>query len=234
MKSDFFGCLVHGMSTLQKTWRFTLRHKGWALLAAAMAVSLPAWAQQPTPTFEAFVGYSHLSYYPQVQGSSGRSITLNGGGGSIDWNFMKYLGLKAEFDGYTSTTKTFVIPAGSSFLPAGGTLRAQVNMVTYLFGPQAKARFGVAEPFGHILFGGAHSNFYGDLFHAAGVTNRRPDNTAFAMAVGGGLDFRVHKLLSVRPIEVDYLMTRFGNASVINNQNNFRYQAGVVFNFGNH
>lgn len=145
---------------------------------------------------------------------------------------MKYLGLKAEFTGYTSTTKTLVIPVGTPFLPAGGTLRAQTNMVTYLFGPQAKAHFGIIEPFGHILFGGAHSNFYGDLFHSAGITNRRPDNTAFAMAVGGGVDLRVHKLISVRPIEVDYLMTRFGNASVINNQNNFRYQAGVVFNFG--
>ena len=34
-----------------------------------------------------------------------------------------------------------------------------------------------------------------------------------------------------RPVEVDYLYTRFNN-SVTGAQSTFRYQAGLVFNFG--
>lgn len=233
MKSYFFGCFVRGVSTIHKKWRVASKPRRLALLVTAIAVSLPAWAQEPAPKAELWLGYSHLSYYPQLRGSSGRSITFNGGGGSIDWNFIKHLGFKAEFDGYTTTTKTFVI-APNPLVPAGAAVRAQANLFTYMFGPQVKAYFHHVEPFGQILFGAAHSNFYGDLFRAAGVTSRRPDNNAFAMAVGGGVDIRVHRLLSIRPIEADYLLTRFGNNFVVNNQNNFRYQAGIVFNFGGH
>ena len=37
--------------------------------------------------------------------------------------------------------------------------------------------------------------------------------------------------IAIRPAEVDYLYTRFNN-SATGAQSNFRYQAGVVFNFG--
>jgi len=233
MKLDLFGRLAHIISIIQKRGLFATKRGGWVLLAAVMCVSLSAWSQESAPKAELWLGYSHLSYYPQIRGSSGRSITFNGGGGSFDWNIVKHFGLKAEFDGYTSTTKTFVIPpATSSFLPLGATVRAQGNMFTYLFGPQVKAYFHHFEPFGQILFGAAHTNFYSDVFRVSGVTSRRPDNNAFAMALGGGVDIRLVHHFSVRPIEVDYLLTRFGNNAVVNNQNNFRYQAGIVFNFG--
>ena len=33
--------------------------------------------------------------------------------------------------------------------------------------------------------------------------------TAFAMAVGGGLDWKIAKRITFRPIAVDYVLTRF-------------------------
>jgi hypothetical protein len=38
---------------------------------------------------------------------------------------------------------------------------------------------------------------------------------------------------AIRPAQVDYFLTRFGNAFTggNNNQSNFRYQAGVQFRF---
>jgi hypothetical protein len=52
------------------------------------------------------------------------------------------------------------------------------------------------------------------------------------MAVGGGLDIRINSVLSVRPVEVNYLLTRLvNNITTVNNQNSFRYAAGVAVNF---
>ena len=58
--------------------------------------------------------------------------------------------------------------------------------------------------------------------------------TAFAMTVGGGLDIRITKHLTFRPIAVDYYMTRLQNLRTDgdNNQNNIRYSGGLAFWFG--
>jgi len=46
------------------------------------------------------------------------------------------------------------------------------------------------------------------------------------------LDFHISKNFSVRPIELDYVLTRYTNPFTnTNNQNNFRYTAGAVFRF---
>ena len=53
------------------------------------------------------------------------------------------------------------------------------------------------------------------------------------MAFGGGLDIPFHKHVSFRPVEIDYLLTRFDNPFTGHkNQNNFRYATGLVFTFG--
>ena len=48
------------------------------------------------------------------------------------------------------------------------------------------------------------------------------------MAAGGGADVTLTRHVSLRAIEVDYLLTRFDSAS----QNNFRLQTGLVWRFG--
>jgi hypothetical protein len=51
--------------------------------------------------------------------------------------------------------------------------------------------------------------------------------------IGGGIDIPVTPKIAIRPVQFDYLLTRFGNAFTAgnNNQSNFRYQAGVQFRF---
>ena len=58
--------------------------------------------------------------------------------------------------------------------------------------------------------------------------------TAFAMTAGLGLDIRVSKHVTFRPIEVDYYLTRLQNLRTDgdNNQNNIRYSGGFTFWFG--
>jgi hypothetical protein len=53
------------------------------------------------------------------------------------------------------------------------------------------------------------------------------------MTVGGGLDYRLSPHFSIRPAELDYLLTRFNeftNTSA-QSQNNLRVSTGIVFRF---
>jgi len=101
-----------------------------------------------------------------------------------------------------------------------------------------KFRTSPFEPFVETIFGGAHSNFYGNLFKYCTSGNcvaasKSPSNNAFDFLIGGGNDILVTPKITIRPVQFEYLLTRFGNAFTggNNNQSNFRYQAGVVFRF---
>jgi len=201
------------------------------VFAAVLFFGLTALAQD-YPKLEVAVDYSYFRYNPShAYTKNGHS--LNGAGGSIDYNFTKYIGIKAELEGYGSYGYTFIIPSpivtSKGTIPAG-TFHANGNMFTYLFGPQVKFRAPHFQPYAHILFGAAHSNVYANLFTASGAVGTAPSGNCFAMAFGGGVDFPVTKSIAIRPAEVDYVLTRFNN-SVTGNQSNFRYQAGVVFSF---
>jgi hypothetical protein len=58
--------------------------------------------------------------------------------------------------------------------------------------------------------------------------------TAFAMTVGGGLDIKINKVVSFRPIGLDYYMMRLQNLRTAsdNNQHCLRYTTGFNFTFG--
>lgn len=205
------------------------------LVTSILLLGLAAFAQE-FPRGELAVTYSYLRYAPSAQYTKGHS--LNGGGGGFTYNFNDYVGLKMDLGGFGSNTTTFTIPSNSNF-PVGGIGRVQGNLFTYLFGPQIKFRTPKLHPYGHLLFGGAHSNVYANAYKiicqpiAGGCpTSKAPSGDAFAMAFGGGVDIPVHHNVSVRVGEVDYLLTRFTNAFTDTNQSNIRYSAGIVFTFG--
>jgi hypothetical protein len=54
------------------------------------------------------------------------------------------------------------------------------------------------------------------------------------MLAGGGLDIRINKHVTVRPLGVDYYLARLPDVLTGNQQNvgNFRYSAGINFLFG--
>jgi len=206
-----------------------------SLVAVVLLLGLSAFAQE-FPRSEMAVEYSYVRYAPSASSTKGHS--LNGGGGSIGYNFNEYLGIKMDLQGFGSNTTTFSIPVSSKF-PAGGFGRVQGNLFTYLFGPEIKFRTPKIHPYGHLLFGGAHSNVYGNAFRVicqpiAGScpTSRAPSGDAFAMAFGGGADIPVSHAVSIRVGEIDYLLTRFTNTFTNTNQSNLRYSGGIVFSFG--
>ncbi len=215
-----------------------LKSKALLLLVVIITIGVSAWSQE-YPKVEVGGDFSFVRFNPSKAFTT--SQDLYGGGGSFTYNFAKHLGIKADFQGYGSQTSTFFIPAGSTIGPVVTTrpvsVTANGNLFTYLFGPQIK-RHGKFEPFVEVLVGGAHSNVYANAFKQVGLTvtgiGAAPSNNAFALVAGGGVDFALSRHFAFRPAEFDYLLTRFGNNITGNNQNqnSFRYAAGIVFRFG--
>ncbi len=180
-----------------------------SLLAFASLFGVAAQAQEERKTIDVFAGYSYVRANPST---SGDNFSLNGGSASVAYNFNNWLSGVADFGGYHSTNG---LDSGLE-----GTLS------TYLFGPRVSyRRFGRVTPFGEVLFGVAHTG--------ASLLNTTNSQNAFAMTVGGGVDYRVSSRFSIRPLKVDYLLTRFNELNINNaqNQNNLRVSTGIVFRF---
>lgn len=188
--------------------------------------SLAAQESHPADRVNLFLGYSYLRFSPTITGLSSRSF--NGGGGAVQLNFLKILGLKAEFMGYGTTTFSRTI--------GGVTHNASANMSTYLVGPVFRIPIGRVKPFGEVLFGASHTNGYVNLHNAIVASGVVIPNTAtqnpFTLAAGGGLDLVISRHLAIRPGEFDYVLTRYSNPlTSTNNQNNFRYCGGFILKF---
>lgn len=170
--------------------------------------------------------YSYIHANPQNNNVI-PTFSLNGGGGSGAFYLSKYIGVVAEFEGYGSYTHN--VYTGAGLVSVSG------NLFTYNVGPIVKYRTEHFEPFVEAMFGGAHSNFYGNLYNNCGgsCASKSPSNNAFDFIIGGGLDIPLSPKITIRPVEVNYVLTRFGNAFTggNNNQSNFRYQAGIQFRF---
>jgi outer membrane protein with beta-barrel domain len=190
----------------------------FTLLSASIA-----FAQDPKTEITGY--YSYFRFNPENSGTL-NSHSLNGGGGEISFFFSRMIGVKAEFAGYQGNKVTFTSGSVSA--------SATASLFTYNVGPVIKLRSGHFEPFGEVLFGGAHSSFYSDLCKTfTGCVSNNPSNNAFDFVMGGGIDIPFSHSIAFRPVQADYVLTRFGNGFTSGNQNqsNFRYQAGIQVRF---
>jgi opacity protein-like surface antigen len=203
--------------------------KSLVLIAVALMCTMAAVAQD-VPKFEVPLGFSFVNVHPDL--SPITSFNIFGGGGGFVYNLTPWIGIKADFEGYTQGSGVKQKLINNGYTVAGNV---QGNVFTYMFGPQIKKHSGKFQPFGQALFGAAHSNAYGNIYDSInGLTSASSNNNAFAMEFGGGLDYAVTPHFQIRPVEVDYLYTRFGvnGTNYVGNQNNFKYFAGVNFTFG--
>src|SRR5258708_14193399 len=112
----------------------TLIIAGMLLFVAAV----PAAAQNE-PKGEVAGNYTYLRINP---GGGASGINCHGGGGSAAWSLNRNLGVVGEFSGCKWTG----LPSGVS-----------APTFTSLFWPRLTYRaYGNLEPFGEVLFGGAH------------------------------------------------------------------------------
>ena len=186
------------------------------LAFVAFPLAIPSHAQR----IELFGGYSYVrapvTFTQSPQGAclitgcptttTTRNLNLNGWNVGGAFKVLGPLALKADF-------------ADTS----GSFHGANTHLKTYLIGPQLRFP-GPISPFAHFLIGGAHEST--DSANGPIITTS-PTRNAFATTLGGGLDLKVLPFISLRPIQIDYLLTHFNS----NTQNQFRYSAGIVLRF---
>lgn len=182
------------------------------LAALAFAVlALPSRAQDETPRLEAFGGYYYARFNVNANVAGvAPSLTFNGngGGGQLEYNANPWLGVVGDLGGYGATSTTNGALVGGAF--------------TYLFGPRVNFGHGKVTPFAQTLFGGIRTT--------DGIGRSGPEYN-FAMTAGGGIDVKLSKYVSVRPVQAEYFMTKLPDG-LNNRQNNLRIGAGIVFRFG--
>ena len=184
-----------------------------AVMLLFVAVSAgPLCAQEQPSEFEAYGGYYYTRFNvnANVPGIA-PSATYNGtgGGGQFECNVNRWLGAVADLGGFIATSSGSGAFAGAGF--------------TYLFGPRVNFRRGKVVPFAEVLFGGVRTT--------DGIARSTGTENNFAMTAGGGIDLKVSKHVSIRPVQADYFMTKIPDG-LNNRQNNFRLSAGIVFRFG--
>jgi opacity protein-like surface antigen len=185
---------------------------GLAVLILVIGFALPAKAQDVTPRFEAYAGYYYTRFnvnanVPGIAPSAG--YNGNGGGGQLEYNVNRWLGAVGDLGGFLATSSGNGAFAGAGF--------------TYLFGPRVNFRRGKVTPFAQILLGGIRTT--------DGIAQSTGTENNFAMTAGGGIDFKVSRHFSVRPVQAEYFLTKIPDG-LNNRQNNFRFSAGVVFRLG--
>lgn len=209
-------------------------------------------------TMEGFLGYNFVRFNPNSNYVP--SFNANGGSGQFVYNFTKYFGAAVDMGAVNSGTLNYFV-ANNSVLSSNVNTTVMDLVVGPRFTYQNHSRF---IPFGQVLFGGAWAWTSTPITLPPGQTVSLPNggsvsnptlpfqarltasNAGFAMLVGGGLDIKISKHVTFRPVEADYYLTRVDHrvidlANIANdtpivggnsNRNNFRYAAGVNFLFG--
>ena len=203
------------------------------LLFAIILVCAPAgFAQSGYSDWEFFVGYAHerANNGADRLDARGRIINPNGSTQRADFvskripyngvttevvaNVHRNIGLVANF------AATF---ANTTFLDAltGRQFNARLSRYTLLFGPRFNWRNSSPFiPYAHALFGVSryHANFRNHDFTCPDTSD-----TAFAMALGGGLDIQATRHVDIRAIQVDYLPVFRSHGR----EDGLRFSAGV-------
>ena len=168
------------------------------------------------PKVEFFAGYSQNRIKVQTVDENNlptiERVRFDGFNAQVTGMFNKLFGITGDISGhYRSDTVSGL----------GGSQKIKSQLYNFLVGPEVKARnsSGVT-PFGHALFGVAHSRQSVD-----GAANSTDSETDFAMALGGGFDVAVSDRVALRLFQADYNPTFFGNER----QDNIRLSFGVVF-----
>ena len=183
--------------------------KLWLIVGMLCLLSWPLKAQE-APKVEVFGGYSYL------RADTDPRSNANGWSASLAANVNRYFGLAADFSGHY----------GSQTLNLSGTqAKVDGSAHTFLFGPRFSYRkHERVTPFAHVLLGGVRDKIAGRI----GSISISETDTAFGLALGGGLDVQLHRHVALRLIQADYLLTRFNGET----QNNARLSIGLVFRFG--
>jgi hypothetical protein len=184
-------------------------------MVLAVGFARPVMAQSESgdnPKIKIFGGYSFLRWNQPIPGSQPAYIpnylgTSNQGAmAEVALGISPNVSLVANFGGWALTR-----PTGYT------TPSINAGVISYLFGPRYNFHLGKFTPFAQGLAGGS-----------AIVENGPYNQNTNAFAFGGGFDWAASHHLGIRPIQVEYYLTRFRNSNI---QNNIVVSTGVTYSF---
>jgi opacity protein-like surface antigen len=188
------------------------------LAIAIVAFAGIASAQIPT-SGNIFVGYSYENSASSTLDQDLSRPNLNGWEASLEGKLIPHLGIVTDLSGhYGSQSFSTTEIAGS----------ANAHELEVLFGPRLSISVGKFTPFAEVMFGAAHVNLGGSAVSSQFDTRSSlsNSNTSFASAYGGGIDYKILRIVALR-VEADYVRTQFFSTS----QNNLRLSTGIVLRF---
>jgi opacity protein-like surface antigen len=203
------------------------------LLFAILLVCAPAgFAQSDYSNWEFFIGYAHERANNGADRLDQRGLAVNPNGSTrrVDFvseripyngvstelvaNVHRNVGLVANFSATFANTDMVDVLTGRRF-------NARVSRYVLLGGPRYNWRNSSPFlPYAHALFGVAR---YKASFRNHDFTCPDTNETAFAMALGAGLDIRAGSHIDIRAGQVDYLPVFFSHKR----EDGLRFTAGV-------
>jgi hypothetical protein len=192
------------------------------VLLLVVFFTLPSLASAQSGQGELFGGYSLEriapgcgSNYRCGSDTAGPATTLNGWVTSLTGFVTKSVGISAQFTGDYN---------GSAALSY-----SSLNRYSYQFGPAYVLRWHGTSAFAHVLFGAVTQHSSADP---------TVSYTRFLWSLGGGLDFKASRRISLRPVQLDYErqsvpVVDTGGPTPISpvGVNGLRYSAGIVARF---
>jgi hypothetical protein len=147
------------------------------------------------------------------------AATLNGWNMGISGNFKPWIGVVADIGGEYG----HITYSATGF----GSANAGTSLYTFMGGPQFYFRGSKATFFARAMVGGARLSQSGTFFGVP-VSD---EETKFAAAFGGGVDLHMNRRVSVRALQVDYILTRFDNVGGLtkSTQHAIRIASGFTF-----
>lgn len=129
------------------------------------------------------------------------------------YNRANFGGSGTNFNGWDGSLEGKVLPWVGIVADVSGQYDSGNSIHSAIFGPRVSVSLGRFRPFAHAMFGVSH--------FGGGAAD-----TSFADALGGGVDYRLLRVLGWR-FQLDALQTRFFHGS----QDDFRFSTGIVLNF---
>jgi hypothetical protein len=203
------------------------------LLAIMLASATASFAQQlDYSSWEFYGGYayeradngaSRLNRDASISSGHGaiakvnfasQDIKFNGFSAEVVANLSRHVGIVANFSGEFDNNQRYFSDLG--------VFDANVRRWHYFVGPRFNGRNSSAlVPFGEALVGVTREErHFNDLIHSSAKSE-----TAFSMALGGGLDIRAGKRIDLRAGQLDYIPTFFKNQR----DDAWRFSAGIKF-----
>jgi hypothetical protein len=176
---------------------------------------------------QADVSFAPVSFLP----ISLPSVSLNGWNVSGEGKVLPFLGLVLDVSGhYGSYGATIRCETIIVCVPVGVSVNS--SLYSFMAGPQVSVSLWRFTPFAHVLLGAAHVSQKPIVSFVGGLAN---SDTAFADAIGGGIDIRIFSIVNWR-FQGDLIQTRFFASSnpisfLTSTQSNFRGSTGVVLRF---